>query len=241
MSLSDPNLPHLIAVLWFILCWVGYTRYASWRARDTACLASVLHLYREDWMQRLLMRDNRIADANVIGNLERNASFFASSTLIILAGILTALGASDRAVSLLADLPFAQPVSRGLSEIKLLCLAVVFVYAFFTFSWCMRQYNFAAVLVASAPMVGERNVSDQERRAFADRAAQVISMAANQFNFGLRAYYFGMATLAWFVHPWFFMLVTAGVVLILYRREFHSDVLEVMVFTPTSPTEAPRE
>ncbi len=240
MSLSDPNLPHLIAVLWFILCWVGYTRYASWRARDTACLASVLHLYREDWMQRLLMRDNRIADANVIGNLERNASFFASSTLIILAGILTALGASDRAVSLLADLPFAQPVSRGLSEIKLLCLAVVFVYAFFTFSWCMRQYNFAAVLVASAPMVGERNVSDQERRAFADRAAQVISMAANQFNFGLRAYYFGMATLAWFVHPWFFMLVTAGVVLILYRREFHSDVLEVMVFTPTSPAEAPR-
>ncbi len=241
MSLSDPNLPHLIAVLWFILCWVGYTRYASWRARDTACLASVLHLYREDWMQRLLMRDNRIADANVIGNLERNASFFASSTLIILAGILTALGASDRAVSLLADLPFAQPASRGLSEIKLLCLAVVFVYAFFTFSWCMRQYNFAAVLVASAPMVGERNVSDQERRAFADRAAQVISMAANQFNFGLRAYYFGMATLAWFVHPWFFMLVTAGVVLILYRREFHSDVLEVMVFTPTSPAEAPRE
>ncbi|AWL01872.1 DUF599 domain-containing protein [Stutzerimonas stutzeri] len=241
MSLSDPNLPHLIAVLWFILCWVGYTRYASWRARDTACLASVLHLYREDWMQRLLMRDNRIADANVIGNLERNASFFASSTLIILAGILTALGASDRAVSLLADLPFAQPVSRGLSEIKLLCLAVVFVYAFFTFSWCMRQYNFAAVLVASAPMVGERNVSDQERRAFADRAAQVISMAANQFNFGLRAYYFGMATLAWFVHPWFFMLVTAGVVLILYRREFHSDVLEVMVFTPTSPTESPKE
>lgn len=118
---------------------------------------------------------------------------------------------------------------------------MVFVYAFFTFSWCMRQYNFAAVLVASAPMVGERNVSDQERRAFADRAAQVISMAANQFNFGLRAYYFGMATLAWFVHPWFFMLVTAGVVLILYRREFHSDVLEVMVFTPTSPTEAPRE
>lgn len=241
MTLSDPTLPHLIAVFWFVVCWAGYTHYASWRGRDTACLASVLHLYRQDWMQRLLMRDNRIADANVIGNLERNASFFASSTLIILAGILTALGASDRAVSLLADLPFAQPVSRGLSEVKLLCLAVVFVYAFFTFSWCMRQYNFAAVLVASAPMVGERNVSDQERRAFAERAAQVISMAANQFNFGLRAYYFGMATLSWFVHPWFFMVVTTGVVLILYRREFHSDVLEVMVFTPTSPVEAPKE
>ena len=241
MSIPGHLLPHLIAVVWFIFCWAGYTRYASWRGRDTACLASVLHLYREDWMRRLLLRDNRIADANVIGNLERNASFFASSTLIILAGILTALGASDRAVSLLADLPFAQPVSRGLSEIKLLALAVVFVYAFFTFSWCMRQYNFSAVLVASAPMAGERNVSDLERKSFAERAARVISMAANQFNFGLRAYYFGMAILAWFVHPWFFMLVTAGVVLILYRREFHSDVLEVMVFTPTLPIDSAKE
>ncbi|MFG3694334.1 DUF599 domain-containing protein [Stutzerimonas stutzeri] len=241
MSVPSHLLPHLIAVLWFVVCWIGYTRYASWRGRDTACLASVLHLYRQDWMRRMLLRDNRIADANVIGNLERNAGFFASSTLIILAGVLTALGASERAVSLLADLPFAQPVSRGLSEIKLLALAVVFVYAFFTFSWCMRQYNFAAVLVASAPMAGERNVSDLERKSFAERAARVISMAANQFNFGLRAYYFGMATLAWFIHPWFFMVVTTGVVLVLYRREFHSDVLEVMVFTPTLPVDSPKE
>jgi uncharacterized membrane protein len=99
----------------------------------------------------------------------------------------------------------------------------------------MRQYNFAAVLVGSAPMAGERNVSEQQRSAFAQRSARVISMAANTFNFGLRAYYFGMATLAWFVNPWFFMLVTAGVVLILYQREFHSDVLEVMGSTP-APT-----
>ncbi|MBM7062129.1 DUF599 family protein [Pseudomonas sp. UL073] len=241
MSLLDDNLPDLLAVLWFLACWLGYTRYATWKGRDTACLASVLHLYREDWMRRLLLRDNRIADASVIGNLERNASFFASSTLIILAGILTLLGASERAVSLLADLPLVQAATRGMSEIKLLCLAVVFVYAFFTFSWCMRQYNFAAVLIGSAPMIGERHVSEAERKAFAARAARVISMAANQFNLGLRSYYFGMAVLAWFINPWLFMLVTAGVVLVLYRREFHSDVLDVMVQTPTALAEMPKE
>ncbi|MDV6764398.1 molecular chaperone HtpG [Pseudomonas aeruginosa] len=234
-------LQHLLAALWFLFCWVGYTRYATWKGRDTACLASVLHLYREDWMRRLLLRDNRIADASVIGNLERNASFFASSTLIILAGILTLLGSTDRAVSVLADLPFVEEASRGLSELKLLCLAVVFVYAFFTFSWCMRQYNFAAILVGSAPMIGERNVGELERKSFAERAARVISLAANQFNFGLRSYYFGLAMLAWFINSWFFMLVTAGVVLVLYRREFHSDVLEVMVYTETAIAESPRE
>jgi uncharacterized membrane protein len=29
------------------------------------------------------------------------------------------------------------------------------------------------------------------------------------------------------------MLMSSGVVLVLYRREFHSDVLQVMVYTPT--------
>jgi uncharacterized membrane protein len=233
MPFDQQYLPHALALAWFVLCWLGYTRYAIWRGKDTPCLASVLHLYREDWMRRLLMRDNRIADANVIGNLERNASFFASSTLIILAGILTVLGSTERAVSVLEGLPFVQQVSREMSEIKIISVALVFIYAFFTFSWCMRQYNFSAMLVGAAPMISERNVTEQERHAYAERTARVISMAANQFNLGLRSYYFGLATLAWFINPWFYMLATAGVVVVLYRREFHSDVLEVMVYSPT--------
>ena len=92
-------------------------------------------------------------------------------------------------------------------------------------------------------MIGERLVNELERKAFASRAARVLSLAANQFNFGLRSYYFGMAMLTWFISPWLFMVVSVGVVLILYRREFHSDVLEVMVFTPTesAPTDAGKE
>ena len=81
----------------------------------------------------------------------------------------------------------------------------------------------------------------RQRKAFAERTARVISMAANQFNYGLRAYYFGMATLAWFINPWFFMLVSTGVVVVLYRREFHSDVLEVMVYTQTPTFEPAKE
>ncbi|MNJ78871.1 hypothetical protein D3C77_767340 [compost metagenome] len=69
----------------------------------------------------------------------------------------------------------------------------------------------------------------------------MISLAANQFNFGLRSYYFGLAMLAWFINPWFFIIATTGVVLVLYRREFHSDVLDVMVYTPTHALEAPKE
>ncbi|WP_282876986.1 DUF599 domain-containing protein [Pseudomonas peli] len=163
--------------------------------------------------------------------------------LIILAGILTVLGASDRAVSLLADMPLVQQASQGMSEIKLLCLALVFVYAFFTFSWCMRQYNFAAVLVGSARMIGERHGQRAGAQGLRLAGGAVYSLAANQFNLGLRSYYFGMAMLSWFVSPWLFMVMSAGVCVVVYRREFHSDVLDVMVFTPTEsvPEQPARE
>lgn len=225
---------NLSAFIWFMICWVGYTYYAQRKARDTACLASVLHLYRKDWMTRLLMREQRIADASVIGNLERNTAFFASSTLLILAGLLTVMGATDRAQSLLHDLPFVARVSREMSEIKLLVMLGIFVYAFFTFSWGMRQYNFASVLLGSAPLVGEKSVTEAERKAYAERAARVLSMAGTEFNLGLRAYYFALATLSWFINPLLFVLTTSGVVYVLYRREFHSNVLNAMLFTPTA-------
>ncbi len=224
---------NVLAFFWLVICWVGYTHYADYKAKHTACLSSILHLYRLDWMNRLLLRDQRIADASVVGNLERNTAFFASSTLLILAGLLAVLGAGERAQSLLQGLPFVASVSREVSELKLLVLVGIFVYAFFTFSWGMRQYNFASVLVGSAPIVGEKSVSEAERKAYAVRGARVLSMAAHEFNLGLRAYYFALATLSWFINPWIFILVTTGVVGVLYRREFHSDVLRAMLYTPT--------
>lgn len=234
---------NITALCWFLVCWIGYTRYAWHRGRDTPCLASVLHLYRKDWMARLLLREQRIADASLISNLERNTSFFASSTLLILAGLITLMGATDQAQSLLRDLPFVAPVSREISEMKLLVMLGVFVYAFFTFSWAMRQYNFASVLFGSAPLVGEKHVSEVERKAFANRAAKVLSKAAHSFNLGLRSYYFALGMLSWFINPLVFMAATAGVVWVLYRREFRSSVLEVLMATPAqfAETQSPPE
>lgn len=228
MCFDPRDLPHIVAVVWFVLWWWGYTKYATWKSNKIACLASVLHKYREDWMKRLLLRENRIADTNVIGNLERNASFFASSSLIILAGILTVLGSTERALSVLSELPLVQSGSKELAELKIISIALIFIYSFFTFTWCMRQYNFAATMLGAAPMVSENHLLDSERQAFAKRAANVISMAANQFNLGLRSYYFALATLAWFINPWIYMLATVGVVFVLYHREFHSGILDVM-------------
>ena len=83
------------------------------------------------------------------------------------------------------------------------------------------------LLVAAAPQP-EHYVDDAQRQAFADRAGRVMGLAAETFNDGLRAYYFSFAATAWFFSPWAFMVGTLGVVWILYRREFHSEVLAVL-------------
>ncbi|MFB9885026.1 DUF599 domain-containing protein [Balneatrix alpica] len=227
------NWHNLLAFVWFMLCFRGYTLFAIKRSRTTPSLASVLHLYRLDWMTRMLERENRIADTSAIANLERSVAFFASSTMLILAGVITLLGTSEKAVLLLSDLPIVEPSTKAEVELKLVVLICLFVYAFFKFTWSLRQYGFCSVLVGGAPLPDDPKVSAKERQILAARCAKVCSMAANNFNFGLRSYYFGLALLGWFISPWVLITSSTIVVYVLYRREFKSSTLrELMSSNP---------
>ncbi len=63
-----------------------------------------------------------------------NGAFFASSCLLILAGIITALGYTSEAMEVFATMPFGVVPSREIWELRLVVLMVVFVYAFFKFT-----------------------------------------------------------------------------------------------------------
>lgn len=218
----------IIALVWFVLIWAGYSYYAIYHSRKCPTLSSTLDLYRGDWMRRVLMRENRIADASVLGNLERNGAFFASSSLLIMAGILTAIGYADEAMAIFQDLPIVANNGRTMWEIKLATLLIIFVYSFFKFTWSMRQYNFCLVLIGSAPLVAEENVSPAARAAFANSAAEMANLAGDTFNLGLRSYYYALAVLTWFIHPVAFIVASTAVVVILYQREFYSEALQVL-------------
>ncbi|GAA0851550.1 DUF599 domain-containing protein [Marinobacter szutsaonensis] len=222
------NLLELLSLLWFFICWIGYTQYSKRRASDRACLSNTLDLYREDWMRVMLRRDNRMSDTSVVGNLERNGAFFASSCLLILAGIITALGYTSEAMEVFAAMPFSAMPTREIWELRLVVLLVVFVYAFFKFTWSMRMYNFVAVMVGSAPLAEDTKTSPAAREAFARSAGNICNMAGDAFNLGLRSFYYAMAVVAWFFHPIAFIAASTVVVIVLYRREFCSDALEAL-------------
>ncbi len=214
------------ALAWFFVIWIGYQRFAAWRAdKKHPSLMSVMSEYRREWWQEIIHRELRIVDVTILTNLANSSTFFASTTLLIIGGFLALLGTSEQAAAILSDLPFSQPSQETIWEYKVLLLVGIFVYAFFKFTWSLRQNNFVAMLIGAAP--GEE--ADPERVSdFVVRAARVASLSADNFNYGLRAYYFGLAALSWFLNSWIFIFVTAWVALILYVREFHSQVLRTL-------------
>lgn len=222
-----------LVLAWFVLCWGGYTFFARHKARQTTSLVVAMRIYRREWFRNMLAHENRIGDIGGMNALLSASTFFASSSMLILGGLAALLGAPERAIEAVADLPFAHRDSEAIWRIKIIVLIVTFVYAFFKFSWSIRQFNFCAILIGAAP----NTHNPDEHEDFVGTMTSVASFASENFNQGLRAFYFALAALAWFLHPWLFALASALVVYILYRREFHSATLHALT-RPSSITQA---
>ena len=215
------------AVVVFFGGWAGYAHFARQRTGSKHSVLAATNAVRRQWMLQTTYREVRVVDGVVIQNLSTSPSFFASTTILIIGGLLALLG-TDKATELVRDLPFAARTTTLIFDLKLILLLGIFVYVFFRFTWSMRQYTFGALLVAAAPEA-ERFISEGlSREAFADKAGRVVGLAAETFNDGLRGYYFAFAAIGWFFSPILFMLATVGVVYILYQREFRSEVLDVL-------------
>lgn len=218
----------VLCMLWLGLCWFGYARFARKQAKKTHCIASVMHRHRISWMQRLLHREHLIADTALLASLERQVTFFASTTMLILAALLTLLSASERLFVLVASVPGVYPTTLLDIQVRLILMIAIFIYAFFTFTWSLRQYGFCSVLMGAFPHVPKGELVKEEDEKFVKNLAKIIDHAGHSYNYGLRSYYFALSTLAWFIHPVAFVFATTMVVVVLFQREFHSQTMLVM-------------
>ena len=217
-----------LALISFFGLWVGYAWVAKVRGLHEHSLIATTNLYRIKWMLQATTRDPRMLDGLITQNLSQTPSFFSSTTIIIIGGLFALLGTTDKAAELVREIPFAQPTPMLVFEFKVLVLVGIFVYAFFRFSWSMRQYTFVALVIGAMPPPAAFESGHADRQKAAERAGRLVGAAAETFNDGLRAYYFSFAAMAWFFSPMALVLGTALVVLILYGREFRSDVLQVL-------------
>jgi uncharacterized membrane protein len=129
-----------------------------------------------------------------------------------------------------SKIPYFFNATEAAWDVKIILLICVFVFAFFRFTWALRQFNFCAIVIGAAPSaVGFIAQGEAAQASFANRVGKLIALAGESFNDGLRAYYFAIAALTWFLQPQAFMLATSIVVVILYYREFRSAVLHTLM------------
>jgi hypothetical protein len=133
-----PYLVDGLAVGFFILEWVvyAYTLERSAYGRDS--LSARMNVYREVWVRRMLDRDARMVDMQIMASLQNGTAFFASSSLIAIGGGLALLRSTNDALAVLSRLPIDLSPSPALWEMKCVGLILIFVYTFFKFAWAYR-------------------------------------------------------------------------------------------------------
>jgi uncharacterized membrane protein len=216
----------VVALLWFAIWWIVYVWYADYRSTLQPALRRQTDHFVRGWIARMVERDNRMLDVNVMRNLTRSSQFFASTTMLILGALVALMGYAEKAAGVLAELPFTQQVSERVWELKILLLVLIFVYAFFKFSWSIRQFGLCSILIGAT----RKPPADAEEYAtHIDRITLIVNFANGNFNNGLRAYYFGVAALAWFLHPLLMIAITTGVIYVLHQREYRSRTVQAML------------
>src|ERR1700675_2315357 len=120
----------IIAVSFFILEWTVYAVTLEHTAYGRDSLSARMNAYREVWIRRMLDREARMVDMQIMASLQNGTAFFASTTLLAVGGALALLRATNEVMPLIDKLPIGFRASPALWEIKCIGLLLIFVYAF---------------------------------------------------------------------------------------------------------------
>ncbi len=213
--------------LW-LLCWIAYGVWSTRASERQPSLMGTVAQSRRAWMREAYRRENRVTDSALISSLMHSATFFSSTTILILGALFAILGGIERNTELLdvvKNLPLARQASQQLLEIKALCLAGVFLYGFLRFTMSLRQFNLIAILIGALPP--DRS-EPAETHPMVSKAARLNELAGNNFTHGLRAYYFAVPLVLWLVNPWLLLAGTALITWVTYFMEFHSATVRAL-------------
>jgi len=211
----------LVAIGWFALVWSAYSYLVEKSRWSRRSLSLAMDAQRHVWMRTMAAREQRIVDASILAGLQNGTAFFASTAVLAIGGAFALLTSADQMLLIFSHLSPDGPMSRRELELRGLGLLLVYAYAFFKFGWSYRLFNYASILVGAVPPPAEcATPAGQEAVC---RAGDMMVSAGRHFNRGMRAFFFSVGFIGWFVGPWSFMLATTLIAVVLARRQFVSD------------------
>jgi uncharacterized membrane protein len=217
----------LLALTCFVAAWSIYAIAVELTPHGRQTLNAHMDRYREIWMRRMLHREARMVDMQIMASLQNGTAFFASTSLIAIGGTLSLLRSTEDLLTVMGSLPLAVPTTREQWEAKTIGLVIIFAYAFFKFAWSYRLYNYVAILLGAMPFSEDKETP--EAMAHVHRTSRLFRSAGQHFNRGQRGFFLAIGYLGWFAGPYVLMVSTLAVIAVLWRRQFASESRRAVV------------
>ena len=90
-AMHDLTLLDFLALAFFVAAWLGYALVLEKGPLARRSLNTIMHGYRDQWMQEMLNREVRIIDTQIMASLQNGTAFFASTSLLAVGGSLALL------------------------------------------------------------------------------------------------------------------------------------------------------
>ncbi len=206
----------LISTLFPLLCYFAYNIIVPQVEKLRPSLSVIMNMQRRRWVANASRRDNPF-DAILSGNIMGSVSFLASTAVLLILAIFALFGQVPALMEALNSLSLERVYTVADVQLHLLVMLAMFVLAFFAFTLSLRQFNHFCIMLGA--MDHSEPTSDEEL----DAITRMNALGAKNFNSGIRAYYFSVATVAWFVSEWLPIAACVATILILAHREFFSS------------------
>ena len=211
---SDFSIAHLGAVTLLFGSWFCYP--VILRTFGRVSLNSQLVIVRQYWLSAATKRAAKPFDAVLLGHITNSIAFFGSATLLVLAGVLSTIASVKVIHETVQQLHFIDNTSLELFALQIAVLALVVALCFFSFTYALRKLIYTIALLGALPDITD-NCPTQDR--LITGLNTVLSEAIKTFNFGIRGYYYAIASVFLFVSPLACIAATIVVTSILIYRQ----------------------
>ena len=213
-----------VASIYIVSMWLILSYVIEHPPKSRPSVTVLMSQRRRDWMRVFVHRDPRIFDSQILASLRQGTSFFASTCIFAIGGVLALAKNTDPLVGVAQEVT-AVTTPALIIQMKLAFVALFLTNAFLKFVWANRVFGYCAVMMAAVP----NDPNDPGAHPKAQQAAELNIRAAMNFNRGLRALYFALGALAWLLGPVPLMIAATVVIWVVWSREFASIPRDILV------------
>ena len=202
----------LVSCLVSISLIVAYQLYLKHKeTRNPAyTVAAVNIMARTAWVETIMREGKDILAVQTLRNSTMAATFLASTSVLLIIGVLTLSGQEAKLESTWHSLNVIGAKHPELWLAKLLLLLLDLFIAFFSFSMSIRVFNHVGYMINVPIALNHKAISPAH-------VATHLNRAGKFYHIGMRAYYYSVPIVFWLFGPHFMLITTVALLMVLYR------------------------